>query len=316
MNMKSLLSATKAAITVITISLALTAAAAAQYTETTLYTFPLINDSPPPSPSGLISDHAGNFYGTTNFYGSCGNPELCGTVFELSPTTGGEWTETTLYSFSDESTLGSPLAIDDAGNLYGVTYGGVSGTGYCTGEPRGCGTVFELSPSSGGWTFTTIHSFEGPDGAYPNAVILDSAGNLYGTTNYGGSATCCGFGTVFTLTHNASGWHHIILHRFTGGNDGKGPAAGLVMDASGNFYGTTNDGGEDGYGTVFKLTPNGAGGLRFGWIHAFFGGQRERVLSLPLSSMRRATSTAPHGTAAARLLRVPRMVAAASSSNC
>jgi len=124
---------------------ALATCAWAQYTPTTMYAFPVV-DGFDADPSGLISDKAGNLYGTTAFEGACGNPELCGSVFELSPASGGGWTETTIHGFTD-ATLGSPLTMDRAGNLYGVTFSGGSGKSYCNGTPSGCGTVFELSPS-------------------------------------------------------------------------------------------------------------------------------------------------------------------------
>jgi len=252
---------------------ALATCAWAQYTPTTMYAFPVV-DGFDADPSGLISDKAGNLYGTTAFEGACGNPELCGSVFELSPASGGGWTETTIHGFTD-ATLGSPLTMDRAGNLYGVTFSGGSGKSYCNGTPSGCGTVFELSPSFSGWTLRVLHSFSGSDGAEPEgSLVLDAAGNLYGITNEGGTASSPGYGTVYELSPGPSGWSHIVLHRFTDGNDGRGPTAGLVMDAAGNLYGTAYAGGADGYGTAYKLTSNGTGGFRFNAIHAFAGGEK------------------------------------------
>jgi uncharacterized repeat protein (TIGR03803 family) len=222
----------------------------------------------------LVFDPAGNLYGTTNFLGSCGGPENCGFVFELSPALGGGWTETTLYSFPNNTTAGSPLIIDGAGNLYGVTFtGGGDVDNNCT--PGGCGTVFELSPSSSGWTYTLLHSFGGPDGGRPiGSLLRDAAGNLYGTTSIGGGGTPCSCGTVYELSPISSGWSHTILHRFGGGVDGKFPQAGLVMDTFGNLYGTAYEGGANNIGTVYKLTSNGTGGFHFGVIHTFAGGQK------------------------------------------
>jgi uncharacterized repeat protein (TIGR03803 family) len=133
---------------------------------------------------GLVFDKAGNLYGTT----SGGGEALYGTVYELSPSDGG-WTETVLYSFctgcaNGSSPIGS-LVIDAEGDLYGTTYAGGSGCG----GGGGCGTLFELSPGAGGWTETVLYTFSGGDGAYPIAgLVFDKAGNLYGTTPYGGPA--------------------------------------------------------------------------------------------------------------------------------
>jgi len=117
---------------------------------------------------------------------------------------------------------------------------------------------FELSPSSGGWTEHTIHVFTGgPDDAYPfGTLILDFAGNLYGTTSYGGDPSC-NCGVAFEFTPTSTGWKEIILHTFTG-PDGERPVANLIFDSSGNLYGTTEF-SATGAGVVFKLTP-GAGG--------------------------------------------------------
>ncbi|MFI5115931.1 MAG: choice-of-anchor tandem repeat GloVer-containing protein, partial [Terriglobales bacterium] len=211
--------------------------------------------------AGLIFDTAGNLYGTTSLGGAYG----FGTVFELTPTAGGTWTEKVLYSFKNDGTDGSnPKAgviFDAAGNLYGTT--SLGGAGVCQGA--GCGTVFELTPAAGGtWTEKVLHSFGGAtDGVIPEAgLIFDAAGNLYGTTGYGGPYN---WGTVFELTPAAGGtWTENVLYSFQGGADGAGPAAGLVFDAAGNLYGTTEVGGAgvcqgNGCGTVFELTPAAGG---------------------------------------------------------
>jgi uncharacterized repeat protein (TIGR03803 family) len=121
--------------------------------------------------------------------------------------------------------------------------------------------VFELSPnSSGGWDETVLHTFTGPDGAFPTAgVVLDSAGNLYGTTLRGGIITGCagdGCGVVFKLSAvSGGGWTETVLHKFGAtGHDGTLPQGGLIFDAAGNLYGTTRGGGTSGIGTVFKIT--------------------------------------------------------------
>jgi uncharacterized repeat protein (TIGR03803 family) len=267
---------------VIAVAFSLVTAAGAQYTPQTLYTFPQFEGAAA-VPSGLVFDHAGNLYGTTNFLGSCGNPANCGTVFELSPVLGGGWTETTLYSFPNDTTAGSSLTIDSAGNLYGVTFTG-GGDYHASCSPYGCGTVFELSPSVSGWTYTLLHSFSGPDGGRPyGPPVFDTAGNLYGTTSVGGGISDCTCGTIYELSPTSGGgWTFKSLHYFTGGNDGKFPQAALVMDGAGNFYGTAYEGGADNVGTVFKLTPNGTGHLTFGVIHSFVGGQKGAYPFAPL----------------------------------
>jgi uncharacterized repeat protein (TIGR03803 family) len=194
--------------------------------------------------AGLIVDAAGNLYGTTSGGGTIGY----GTVFELTPTGGGTWTEV-LHSFGDGTDGLYPwagLIFDAAGNLYGTTSEGGTYDG---------GTVFELTPAAGGgWTEKVLHSFgNGNDGAYPHyaGLIFDAAGNLYGTTSGGGTY---GGGTVFELTPAGGGsWTETVLHSFGNGTDGAEPYAGLVFDAVGNLYGTTLGGGTYNYGTVFEL---------------------------------------------------------------
>jgi uncharacterized repeat protein (TIGR03803 family) len=165
-------------------------------------------------------------------------------------------TLTTLYSFAGlpDGANPFPAPIAALGNLYGTTFSG--GSYVCSG---GCGTVFKLTPSG---TETVLYRFTGGDGANPTAgLIADASGNLYGTTELGGGANGCsgGCGTVFKLTPSGT---RTVLHSFTGGNDGASPVAGLIADAAGNLYGTTELGGgasgcSGGCGTVFKLTPSG-----------------------------------------------------------
>jgi hypothetical protein len=152
------------------------------------------------------------------------------------------------------------LAIDSAGNLYGTASAG--GNTGCDHLILGCGVVFELSQSStGSWNETTIHTFTGDDGAYPYApVVLDAAGNVYGTTLYGGrhSNICpgAGCGTAFELSPSSGGtWRETLLHSFTDGSDGGGPESGLVLDAVGNIYGTAFTGGFNGSGVAFRIKP-------------------------------------------------------------
>jgi uncharacterized repeat protein (TIGR03803 family) len=208
--------------------------------------------------STLIFDSSGDLYGTTG----AGGTANAGTVFELTPKSSG-WSETVLYSFQggvDGAFPNSSLVIDGTGNLYGATNQG--GTGGCI--PVGCGTVFELTPpvNGGSWTKSVLYSFQdGADGAYPNGVILDQYGNLYGTTFQGGNFIECGegygCGTVFELSSVAGNWAETTLHSFQGGTqDGALPESGLTIDSSGNLYGATLSGGIAALGTIYELSPS------------------------------------------------------------
>ncbi len=182
--------------------------------------------------------------------------------------------EKALVSFSGSGEPNLPyagLTFDKAGNLYGTTQ---------LGGAYNQGTVFELTPTSNGWSETVLYSFAGgQDGSQPiGIVVMDAAGNLFGTTRSGGGGSCnFGCGTVFELTTGSSGWKESLLYTFTGGGDGREPFAGLVLDAAGNLYGTTLLGGNvngtctSGCGTVFKLAP-GMGGWSQSVLHAFAGG--------------------------------------------
>jgi uncharacterized repeat protein (TIGR03803 family) len=212
---------------------------------------------------GVAFDSKGNLYGTTR-YGGSSNPgcpflDSCGTVFQLSPDGVGGWTFQTVYDFSGGADGAQPdgdLIVDNLGNIYGTTYSGGIVNSIC---PKGCGTVFRLSPSpSVGWSLTTLHSFTGADGANPySGVIRDSAGRLYGTTNF--------ISTVFVLVPAKSGWTFSTLYAF-GYRAGYAPYGGLTIDASGNLYGTNSLGGisgcNNGYGcgTVFELSRSGGVG--------------------------------------------------------
>jgi uncharacterized repeat protein (TIGR03803 family) len=203
----------------------------------------------------LILDTAGNLYGVT----SSGGVNNAGTAFELSPQTGGSWKETILHNFNFNGTDGydpsGGVVFDGAGNLYGTTNGGGA---------NNTGIVFELSPSEGGsWAETILHSFGNnstTDGQEPYLVqlVLDASGNLYGTTEYGGAYQN---GTVFELSPAAGGgWTESVLHSFNPGTtDGLSPSSGLIIDASGNLYGTAYFGGANNAGSVFEVSPAGSG---------------------------------------------------------
>ncbi len=219
------------------------------WTETVLHSFNGADGWFPEA--GLIFDTAGNLYGTTGL----GGIHEFGTVFELSPREGGGWAEKVLHSFNENGVDGSlpyaSLIFDVAGNLYGTTYYG----GIHTCEGHYCGTVFELSPKDGGWSEKLLHSFgNGTDGTLPqSSLAIDAAGNLYGTTYYGGIHAA---GVAFELSpREGGGWTETVLHSFGNGNDGADPQAGMIY-VDGNLYGTTYfGGGEDGFGTVFEITP-------------------------------------------------------------
>jgi uncharacterized repeat protein (TIGR03803 family) len=228
--------------------LMLMVAASATAGETILHNFNTGDGSFPYG--GLVADAAGNLYGTTTMGGIYSE----GTVFEMIPKPSGGWAEKVLYSFNSNGIDGtqpySSLVFDKAGNLYGTTYSG--GT-------YGVGTVFELTPRSGrSWKETILYNFNSTrDGQAPVAsVVFDSAGNLYGTTLKGGLYF---HGIVFEVTPTAKGqWTETILHDFNS-LDGKYPYAGVILDASGNLYGTTRNGGAYDSGTVFEVSPGGNG---------------------------------------------------------
>jgi uncharacterized repeat protein (TIGR03803 family) len=218
------------------------------------------NDGSTPS-SGLVFDKQGNLYGTASYGGS---PSSNGVVFELSPVSGGGWTETILYSFLGSSDGYYPqgdVVFDQLGNLYGTTRsGGVYNTG----------TVFELTPSNGHWTKNTIYSFDGLNGGNtPNAgLVIDAKGSLYGTASGGG---VYGWGGVFRLTPSNGGWTATTLFNFTGGNTGALPLASVLLDKQGNLYGTTQLGGTYAVGTIFRLKPTNLGEWAITILHSFTG---------------------------------------------
>jgi uncharacterized repeat protein (TIGR03803 family) len=222
------------------------ASAAWSATEQVIYNFGSFRGDGSQPYVGLIRDAAGNIYGTT-YVGGAFN---AGTVFELSPVQGGGWNYAIIHSFAGGNDGGGPLGrltLDTAGNLYGSTFaGGNGGTGN--------GIAFELSPSPGGnWTETVLHAFTGngagsTDGGFPEGgMVLDAAGNVYGTTDAGGSK---GDGIVFELSPSPTGWTETVLHNFLGQADGANPFGSLAMDRQGRIYGDTF------FGTVFRLTQN------------------------------------------------------------
>ena len=213
-------------------------------------------------PVGVTVAADGRLYGATNVGGgsSCGGGG-CGTVFRAAPpptvcrSTRCPWLEQVLYAFQGDHDGAIPyngdLIFDAAGNLYGTTSEGGGPGPNC--EAFGCGTVFELSPSSGTWTETVLYAFAGPSGASPfSGVTFDQGGNLYGTTGYGGPVNA---GSVYQLVRTSGSWAYNTLYYFTGLSDGLRSSAGLVMDTAGNFYGATVMGGPSQGGTVYELSP-------------------------------------------------------------
>ncbi len=240
--------------------------ARAAWTETVLHSFKVSDGAEPFA--GLIFDAAGNLYGTT-FTGGV-NGVGRGMVFKLAPPAAGQttWTETVLHRFRHGVDPLAGLIFDAAGNLYGTVIDGAA---------HGYGAVFALTPPAAGrtaWTETVLHSFKDRDGADPQAgLIFDAAGNLYGTTAWGGHSRGLytpGNGVVFELAPPAAGqttWTHTVLHGFKNTFEkigGAFPEAGLIFDAAGDLYGTTVQGGTGptgggGLGTVFELTPTTTG---------------------------------------------------------
>jgi uncharacterized repeat protein (TIGR03803 family) len=248
-----------APLTILVLSVSIRVAASA---ETVLYNFSSESSGMNPA-ARVIFDAAGNLYGTTPYGGqtSCGQYYNCGVVFELQPDGQGGWTESVLYSFKGGNDGGNPyagLVFDTAGNLYGTTI--IGGDTSC-GKGAGCGTVFELSPGSGGsWTETVLYRFTGGnDGSTPYSDLVIRQGNLYGTTEFGGAH---GTGVVFELSPNGNSWTETVLHSFRayGSGDAANPVGGVTFDAAGLLYGTSLLGGTlGGFGAVYQLKPSGQG---------------------------------------------------------
>lgn len=222
---------------------------------TVLYSFGSLGISDPGAVSGLAIDKNGNLYGTFN-----------ATVFELERQQDGSWAGNTIYAFLDGGNQGPGLlaspngvTVDSSGNLYGTAV-------------SGCGYAFELTPGQGGkWSEKTIHTFTGSDSdgcLALGSLILDKNGNLYGTTRAGGADD---LGTVFELIREPNGeWTEKLLHGFAGQpGDGTAPEAGLIFDQAGNLYGTTSNGGQYNWGTVFELLPQSDGTWDEKVIHSF-----------------------------------------------
>ncbi len=249
------------------------------WTFETLYTFSGQPDGANPEARVIIGPD-GDLYGTTFLGGTgfCPPTGGCGTVFKLSPpptvcaSISCPWREAIVHSFGQAdgaNPQAADLVFDQQGNMYGTTPVGGSGGGpYCGGLVQGCGVIFALSPSGGSWTESVLWNFEGIENFYlfpRSGVTLDNAGNLYGTASDGGPA---GFCVVYKFTRTGI---PTILYSFQGASDGGDPMGGLIFDDRGHLYGTTAEGGLNGGGTAFDLTPSN-GGWTLNTLSSFSGG--------------------------------------------
>jgi uncharacterized repeat protein (TIGR03803 family) len=273
------------------------------YTHETLYDFTCSDDGGNPF-GGVVMDSGGNLYGTAQHNGAYG----AGVVYELVNHGDGSYEFEVIHSFSKGKGGGAfPVGnlVRFKGSLHGVTYGG--GGGNCDG---GCGAVYRLSKSGGKWVETVLHVFKDrADGHWPNAgVVVDSAGNIYGTTSLGGSL---GYGIVFKLSsqggsveipsdESSGSYKETILHSFDGAGDGCYLTSGLIVDSVGNLYGTALMCGDYGDGTVYQLKHSGSK-YQFRVILSFNGTNGEypynETSNLALDSAGNVYGTAQEGGA-------------------
>ena len=201
--------------------------------------------------AGMISDSAGNLYGTT----VGGGTYDYGTVYKLTQQNGA-WSQSTMYDFTPSPDFGAwpqaGLTSDNHGNLFAATWN--SG-------PEGGGVAIQLSPVGEGWNASLVYAFLGA-GANPAgptySLTSDGAGNLYGATESDGTFN---YGTIFELSYQNGTWVYTLLHDFTGGSDGAYPSSKVILDSQGNLYGSAATGGNttancpDGCGVVWEITP-------------------------------------------------------------
>ncbi len=233
---------------------------------TVLYSFTGGADGGEPY-KGVTLDVQGNLYGTavTGGTGSCEGG--CGVVYKLT-NSGGSWSQSVIHYFSggnDGSGPGAGLTIDNHGNLYGMAP---------TGGANGLGVIYRLNPdTSGNWKFKVIHTFTGgTDGATGSAGrLLLHSGHLYGVATAGGAN---GKGAAFELTPSQAGeWNLNTIYAFKGQPDAGFPYGGLLLDASGNLYGTTYYDGANNLGSVYQLSPAATGQWKEKVLYSFKGGR-------------------------------------------
>lgn len=249
--------------------------------KTTLYSFSQ-DDGAYPNNGDLVFDRSGNIYGVTNEGGPGDCREFgCGAVYKLSQSNG-QWSESALYLFQTNTgnQPWSGVLLDSSGNAYGTTPAG---------GPNNTGTIYQLTPSGDTWSEMDIYDFPNPsNGSVPEGgLIADSSGNLYGTAT-GGSPG--GAAAVFELTPSGGSWNYQVI--YTSANF-AGSWANLSIDAAGNLYGTTYQGGAHESGAVFTLTHTG-NGWSYSSLHDFTGGTDGRY---PVSNVAMDASGNLYGTA-------------------
>jgi len=224
------------------------------WNETVLHSF-MVSDGEYPYYGNVTFDQAGNMYGTT----FAGGASDCGVVWELAPS-GGGWTESVLYNFTDGMDGCNPVSgviFDSAGNLYGVT----------PSAGAGAGALFQLTPSDSGWVEHSLVEFNGTTGIHPyGTLIKDESGNLYGTARDNGPH---GGGTVFELSPSNGGWTFALIYAFSSCT----PYAGVTLGPEGNLYGVCQVGGAHKDGWVFEMPPNCNGSCTATDLHDFNGSE-------------------------------------------
>ena len=229
-------------------------------TYTVLHSFDLLGTDGARPDDGLISDRAGNLYGTT----AAGGRNHGGTVFKMVHI-GQSWMLNTLYDFTDGSDGASP----DVRVTFGPD-GALYGTNTVAGEFNG-GVLFKLQVPAralGEWTETSLYAYAFEQNEYGSPLTFDSSGNLYGAVaHWSGNDR----GAVYQVVRNGNNWSLNVIYQFAGGNDGSQPRGNLAIDAAGNIYGVTEVDGRYGYGNVYELSPSGSGWMKT-ILHDFQGG--------------------------------------------